>query len=716
MEGTEDNERCCPECAWKRPDEEGGCAGGVKCNPDKICEEAKVELPGVQYRFDLDNVLSVDNSNGIGNTIVDVFSPRTTENNTKILVNTVCSSESSTEDCYHPNHEDAMKRQPYIKVITTDDNTLSSIIGNPVNTASGQNEYDCAVKCGSNPDGSSNDIYTGTIETTTGDTQRLITVKATQSFTFDDITNGDFVTITGVVNDTGGQPGANGRWLVDSVNTVYKTFRLMNSSSKGNYVSGGSFTRESRYSTTDSQVDCSKRCLPKLWRWYPIFESKNGVGLRYTGGYYQSDELMRYLPSDIMLRTCKSESCETNRSTTAFDEYHNCTECKTCMYEFQDSLNTNEFSDAKYDCGSCSQCLLTQPSALGDMYQVVCKNMTNCNTCKNNTQSTIFENVNYNECLTCTTPDPNDPNSGCKVYTLDPYVTVGNKTDFHKGSSIYNHGADPSLSYVDTNSYNPDTVNASTDALCSPFGPISPKTSCANTLNGKIGWDDGLYYSIPEIPDYNNKSIKNVGEGTYLTPTGTTQWDESQGTDGFDIFQNNVSKNLINSDVSTEAKYNWDNYKLIYRAPTDTCIYSNSDDVGFGDCNRSDSPHAFIKTDTDQYMIKNTFGKCLQIDKTGSSWIPQYSITTNTCSDTNENQKWRLTQQLVPKYCQTKKYGNICARPGGQKRLFNIVGFKNATAGNDYPGNRWVWWDDGSQIMSIAPHSDRRIDPHQPGL
>jgi len=377
MSGTMDSKRCCPACAFKSPDKLGGCSGGVKCDPNIQCSEAIVELPGVKFLPDLSNERVVKVSN-------------------------LCSSITDTRECYHPEHVNAMKKQEYIIIKPNSSNSFSNLCPQDTNTAAGDNEYECALKC--------------------GDTNGLYPDKD---------------------------------------------------------------------QTVNNQVECSKRCLPKLWRWYPVFEElSDGSGTRYTGGYYQSDELVRYLSSDVNLRVCPENTCETELNKPIdFTEFHNCTECNQCLYKYSEYKNNNGFQDMQYNCESCKKCILDQVSENGLNYQIACKNMIGCNTCKNSIQE--IEGV-INECDTCTGAIPDDDNSGCKVYTLDPYVSKDGFIEYHPDSKVYNHGADPYKEYNEVSTgYVPESRNSGCD-----FGVISFKKTCDNTLNGKIGWGDGYLMSV----------------------------------------------------------------------------------------------------------------------------------------------------------------------------------------------------------------------------
>lgn len=376
IDDDDENTRCCPSCSWYSPDD-GGCAGSVKCDTNKICQDNIVELPGKKYNL--------------------------RESNKIKTINNLCTSENQ-EDCYDPNHTDARRKQPYIIVEpdSNNDNTkFDFLVNEDTETAAGQNEYDCAFKCGDN---------------------------------------------------------------------------------------------------VSSQVECSKRCLPKLWKWYPVFEKMEDTGgMRYTGGFHQSDELMRYLPSNTELRFCPENTCETELNVPDIAQFNNCTDCEDCLFSYDTITNNNGFKDRKYICKKCDKCILDQISENGQNYQVTCKNMTNCNTCVNVTQDLNgIEGIVFNECDACNGPDPNDPESGCKVYTLDPYVTKEN-VEFHPQSIMYNHGADPGKNYQSnsvTQGYNPD----SRPSVCDEF-IFDGNETCDNTLDGKIGWGDGFFFSIGDCTE-----------------------------------------------------------------------------------------------------------------------------------------------------------------------------------------------------------------------
>ena len=368
---TTKGKKCCPSCSWISPEFKGGCSGSVECDKDLECEESIVELPGIQFYPDINN-------------------PNV------VLINNICTSESQ-DDCYLPTHQNAMRRQAYVKIKPNAVSTFDKLCPLVENTAEGENEYECAVTCG-------------------------------------------------------------------------ETFGLYNNDK--NVV---------------SQVDCSKRCLPKLWKWYPVFEELADKSLKYTGGYYQSDELMRYQDSDVDLRICPSETCKTELNLPEISQFQNCTDCTECKIKFSEYTNNNDFVDSKYDCTKCKECILDQYNLNGTMYDVSCSDMIGCNTCKKTDYEFKIVQGFDNKCDTCLGPDPNVENSGCKVFTRDPYVLNQGNISYHNDSVIYNHGGDPSIDY--SSGYDPNSVISSCDTG-------NNKKTCDNTLiidgTEKIGWGEGF--------------------------------------------------------------------------------------------------------------------------------------------------------------------------------------------------------------------------------
>lgn len=370
LKNTTPDNRCCPKCALYKPDptfadwgpvganlKQGGCGGLMECDPNNLCEEAIVSLPGKK--------INIINHNGVN------------------IINTLC-SETESNDCYDPNSSDARKRQPYVVVDSM------NLIEVDTNTAEGENEYECAMKCES-------------------------TLPSNLPYKFD-------------------------------------------------------------------QVGCSKRCLPKLWRWYPVFEKMEDTGfLRYTGGYYQSDELMRYLPSNNKMMYCPDGSCETEENIPDIAEFNNCVGCDNCRFIYKTDINSNGVTISNYICDNCDVCYTDKENDLGLLKQFSCKDMMNCDDCIifSTDMGDGITSLENTQCDKCGGSNPFNEDSGCKVFTLDPYELRNGNVGYHPGAITYNRGGDNTL--LTTNQYNPNS--RSTDC--------GPKTTCDNTINGKIGWGDG---------------------------------------------------------------------------------------------------------------------------------------------------------------------------------------------------------------------------------
>lgn len=375
---------CCPECSWMPPSEEGGCAGYTKCNPDLKCHESRVEYPGNK-----------------------IFGPNFASSNVSLVLNRCTSPSDNAEEnlCWHPDHEDARFRAAYVIINPTSSESFDTLCPELDNSASGQNEYECALKCGN--------------------------------------------------------------------------------------VIPGDEAYSNEYNTVSSQIECSRRCLPKLWRWLPVYEKLANGNLRFADGYYQSEELLRYLPPDVKLSYCPEGKCEVSLSEPPdFSQINNCSECTGCRWIFSPYANNNGFQDRKYECDKCKKCILDQVNENGNAYQVECTDMIHCNTCTDiGTNLTLITGLSQNECDVCLDNDPNVYNSGCKVTTKDPYKYDGTKYVFQSGADVYNHGGNPGN--VSGPAYDPGTRDAGCD-----FGLVEGLKTCDNTFDGKVGFGDGCFSDV----------------------------------------------------------------------------------------------------------------------------------------------------------------------------------------------------------------------------
>lgn len=172
-----------------------------------------------------------------------------------------------------------------------------------------------------------------------------------------------------------------------------------------------------------SQKECSKRCLPKLWRWYPVFAQVAGQ-TRSFRGFMQSDQLMKDLdPKDVPpLKYCPPNTCVYDRDLGKNPRLTRCTDCTDCEVR----RNEDRWEDTVHVCGKCSQCILDIPDIdSGDCGEqiktLVCKNLNTCSSCvtKKANQDILFD-VLENTCNSCYLP--NDPlRGGCNFYTRIPY-------------------------------------------------------------------------------------------------------------------------------------------------------------------------------------------------------------------------------------------------------------------------------------------------------
>ena len=187
-----------------------------------------------------------------------------------------------------------------------------------------------------------------------------------------------------------------------------------------------------------SQKDCSKRCLPKLWRWYPVFAKVGGQ--KTFRGFMQSDELMQDIQEPIPpLLYCPPDTCVYARDFGKNPALLGCTGCTGCASVIYEG---NRGVENRYGCNKCKQCELDIiPVDSGDCGNqtktlVCCERDKNgdcidsykkCTSCKREKVDTnpLF-NVYEDKCDQCPTEDIN---KSCKFYTRVPYInnTVGTK-------------------------------------------------------------------------------------------------------------------------------------------------------------------------------------------------------------------------------------------------------------------------------------------------
>ena len=94
----------------------------------------------------------------------------------------------------------------------------------------------------------------------------------------------------------------------------------------------------------DTQVECSKDCLPWLWKWDPIIIDNK------TYGWIQTDKIMQFENEDVVTRWCDPENPDCNINTIK-NNVTNCRNCEECTWVLNEVINKWE-----YTCNKCKTC------------------------------------------------------------------------------------------------------------------------------------------------------------------------------------------------------------------------------------------------------------------------------------------------------------------------------------------------------------------------
>lgn len=121
------SDNCCPACASVSP-LLGGCAGTTRCDPNKTCTEQTVETPGGDQFPPLELLVTLPHPN-------------------ILVVDNQCSP-TNTDSCWSPDNSDHRKTSPHIIIKTSPTQPLSSLAAPTTHRVNGENEYQCAFKCG----------------------------------------------------------------------------------------------------------------------------------------------------------------------------------------------------------------------------------------------------------------------------------------------------------------------------------------------------------------------------------------------------------------------------------------------------------------------------------------------------------------------------------------------------------------------------------------
>ncbi len=189
-----------------------------------------------------------------------------------------------------------------------------------------------------------------------------------------------------------------------------------------------------------TQKQCSQRCLPKLWRWYPFFAKVAGQKKTFRG-FMQSDELMGDINDPIPpLLYCPPDTCVYERDFGDDPRLTRCTNCTGCVVR----RNEDNLVDNIYTCKNCEKCLLDIPDIdSGDCGEqvktLVCSSYFNsCSSCeRKKTNSNPLFDVFEDTCNQCSTENIN---KSCKFYTRIPYVndTLRDKISLRPEVKVYN--------------------------------------------------------------------------------------------------------------------------------------------------------------------------------------------------------------------------------------------------------------------------------------
>ena len=242
---------------------------------------------------------------------------------------------------------------------------------------------------------------------------------------------------------------------------------------------------ECAYTCRDSQIGCSKRCLPKLWKWKKL----KIEGSEDLVGFVQTDDLEQFEPESDHLDYCPpgDSECRTN-STISENDMQNCENCTDCVWELNEI--TKEY---EYSCGKCESCTLNKPNGTENGFRtfetVKCNNVSDCRGCtklfdplqsKRNTITCNFCNTSSGDCIVEPKKD------------YQPQNTNNLKT-YNKGGNY-----DPSIISLWENWYSGSdfgsalscSVHNSTPNCSSGVKKVNGKDRQGYLEGGALGWFD----------------------------------------------------------------------------------------------------------------------------------------------------------------------------------------------------------------------------------
>lgn len=182
---------------------------------------------------------------------------------------------------------------------------------------------------------------------------------------------------------------------------------------------------------TGSQIDCSRRCLPKLWVWQTLTDSSGNIV-----GYRQTNKLVQYENNDYSLEYCPIDNlnCKSTLETNIEGgiDIQNCTDCTDCKWEENTILN-----EYTYTCSKCNKCITNKDTGNIDsngyriLDRLVCEDNIICKGC-----SEVLDPINSRQniigCNYCL-----ESNNGCIINNIGQPQNPGttNLVTYNKGDS-----------------------------------------------------------------------------------------------------------------------------------------------------------------------------------------------------------------------------------------------------------------------------------------
>jgi len=514
---SENPKPCCSSCIYNE-----NCVGDEQCSG--VCEEQLVEYPGIRYTCN-DNTkfeFSNDKYNDISQSELD--SNCIKDNSYHGMNEYNCLFECDIlKQCTTYNRFENRK-------YSTDNNSAIGLIGLKSNAAVNYDFYDNGLKDCS---------YTTLINSKERLSEEEATIlcnenKSCVGYSFNNDKTEFYSTITGcTVSDgaaTGGTSGGskqyftkstyidnsyapNGRKYVLKNSNIDTAKYLCDNNNECKYINYDPSTKTSSFykSITGSvinnnftsleksncgeeidELQCSRRCLPKLWNWKDL-----KVGGKVIGKY-QTPNLFKYESGETKYCPIGDSTCEKSVNTPSV--LNNCENCTDCFWEL--NIDTNLYD---YSCNKCEYCL----PGTGD---IKCTNLTNCKKC----DQLISNPVKSKENLTCSSCESSQ---NCNTLNLEEnQKQTENLKTYNsgtltvlpkKGIGLYNKGSDKYLGnnwgYGVSNYF--DIVDSGYSGINSGsfFIKNADDTCLFSTSNVRRGsWNCGYY-------DNNFKFIQNAG-------------------------------------------------------------------------------------------------------------------------------------------------------------------------------------------------------------